>query len=638
MQQYRMDRGLLRSFLSVSSVLILSALLLFAVDSPRLTQLSVKADQGVFPLTFWFPKTSEPLPLVGRWQGYPDQLLTPAEVEINIDRSVPTLLPDIWHASGPRRHVMTYTLRLDNVPQDVDLALFIPEIKSNFRLFVGEHEVASGGIATLERDQAKGYFGNRIVDLGLLPRKVRLTLQVANFEHARGGVHLPLVLGTKQYWAQYYHRNILLEGVVICLALLAGTLILFEFYLVRSHKELLWISLFSFALASYIGTTGLGSFATLMPSFPWWLAIRLEYIGLIIGLPLFLNWLAALYPETSTQPVRGLFWIACLWTLLILLSPSSLSTALLYPELMFLTLSAAVVGWRLFKLARVNGSAVQILLLGTLVLIFGALYEVSLYMHWLVGESYLSACVLFFLVSQIGFLTFYRTQEQLRILDLNQALQGLTQQLKSTVSERNKSLEHRLEELEHRKEQYQYQLSHDDLTGLLNRHHFIHVVEQKLLRLRQLNYSIMVIDLDHYKQISDSHGRAFAESLLCRIAQLLERTCEGHFDWIPARFGGDEFVLWLGGTDQKEAERIAQLLEQEAARAQVPLLSQPGEFLRFSIAVGIANSNQPHQNIDDLLSYAADQVHQTRRQIERSQQKKRLTLEHVHHGASDNAS
>lgn len=616
MQQYRMDRGLLQGFLSVSLLLIVSVLILFALDSPRLTQLSVKADQGIFPLTFWFPKTSEPLPLVGNWQGYPDQLLTPKEAAVNIDRSVATSLPDIWLSSGPRRHVMTYTLRLDNVPQDVDLALFVPELKSSFRLFIDEYEIASGGATTSDRDQVEGYFGDKIVELGLLPRQVRITLQVANYGHARGGVQAPLVIGTKQYWKDYYQRNILVEGVVICLAILAGTLMLFEFYLVRTHKELLWISLFSFALAGYVGTTGLGSFATLIPSFPWWLAIRLEHIGLVIGLPLFLNWLTALYPESEFQLQRWLFGLACLWSGFIILSPTSLFTALLYPELLLLIVSALMIGWLLFKLVRAKRSAVHILLMGTLVLIFSILHEIAVFLGLVQSEHYLSYGVLFFLVSQIGFLTFYRTQEQLRILDLNRALQGLTQQLKNTVSERNEALELQLEELEKKKERYQYQLSHDDLTGLLNRHHFLHTIEQKMIRSRQITYSIMVIDLDHYKQISDTHGRDFAEDLLCRVARLLVRTCDGHFDWIPARFGGDEFVLWLGAASQKEAERIALLLEQEVARTQIPLLSQPGEFFRFNIAIGIANSTQQHQNIDDLLACAADQVHLSRKRTE----------------------
>lgn len=622
MRQYRMDRGLLQVFLSTSFLLIVSVLVLLAFERPVLTQLSVKADQGIFPLTFWFPKTSAPLPLVGGWQAYPDQLLTPKEAAANTDRSVLTSLPDIWLPSGPRRHVMTYTLRLDNVPQDVDLALFVPEIKNSFRLFVNEREIASGGVVDLDRDQAEGYFGNKVIELGLLPRQVRITLQVANYGHARGGVQSPLVLGTKQYWSAYYQRNILVEGVVICLALLAGCLMIFEYYLVKTHQELLWISLFSFALAGYIGSTGLGSFATLLPSFPWWLAIRLEYIGLAIGLPLFLNWLVALYPESAFRLQRWLFGLGCLWVLLILLTPTSFFTALLYPELACLILSALTAGWLLFKLARAKSAAIHMLLLGTLVLILTVAYEMAIYFGLFQSESYLSYGVLFFLITQIGFLTFYRTQEQLRILDLNHALQGVNEQLEQTVSERNEMLEQRLQELEVKKEQYQHQLSHDDLTGLLNRHHFLHIIEQKILRSRQVTYSLMVIDVDHYKQISDSHGRDFAESLLCRVAQLLERTCDGHFDWIPARFGGDEFVLWLGAVSQSEAERIALMIEQEVARSQIPLLSQPGEFFRFNVAVGIANNTQPHKNIDDLLSYAADQVHLSRKRTELNYRKR----------------
>ena len=122
-----------------------------------------------------------------------------------------------------------------------------------------------------------------------------------------------------------------------------------------------------------------------------------------------------------------------------------------------------------------------------------------------------------------------------------------------------------------------------------------------------------MIDIDYFKQINDEHGREFAEGVLCRVAQRLTKASEGKFDWIPARYGGDEFVFWLGGSDAEQAAKVAQKIQQDVARMQVPILSQPGEVFRFTVSVGITSSTSDDDvSLDTLLARAADDVHHQR--------------------------
>ncbi|MDX1319857.1 MAG: hypothetical protein R3207_06730, partial [Oceanospirillum sp.] len=329
MQHFRMDRGLLNSFIIFLLLLLAAAFVLLRFDFTPADDLKIGGRQGEMRLAFWYPDTSEPLPLNAEWLGFPDQLLTPDAVERNLASSVPVRFPDIWQPPKPRRHIMTYTLMLKRIPQNVALGLKIPEIKNSFRLYLNEREIASGGFASDSIDQHEAYFGDRIVSLGTLPENARLTLQVSNFGHSRGGVHNVPVLATQAHWVSDYRFNILVECVVISLALIAGFLILLEYYLVPEHGELLWISLFSLVLAGYIGTSGLGGFATLIPGFPWQLAVRMEYIGFVAAIPLFLNWLAALFrDDIDCQPIRWISWAAVALTAFVTLTPSSLFTGM----------------------------------------------------------------------------------------------------------------------------------------------------------------------------------------------------------------------------------------------------------------------------------------------------------------------
>jgi len=347
-----------------------------------------------------------------------------------------------------------------------------------------------------------------------------------------------------------------MECVVISLALNAGFLMLIEFYLVPEHKELLWISLFSIILAGYVGTSGLGSFATLIPHFPWQLAVRLEYIGFAMALPLFLNWLMALYKEeVQYRAIRWFFWVSVAFTLYIILTPSTLFTELLYVLLAFMCASLAMTAWVLFKLYLQNCSGIRVLVFGAFTLMIGILHDLMIFLEVIHSEKILSTGVLIFLVSQIGFLTFYRTQEQIKILDLNHSLQSTTAELEQRIEHQLQELDSTVAALVQSKEEYQRLLNLDELTGLMNRHHFLDLIERRLERMQRFGFSLMIVDIDHHKLIVDHHGREFAESILQRMAQLLEEVAQGYFDRIPAPHGGDcVFLLWWRG-DEGEAGR-----------------------------------------------------------------------------------
>ncbi len=86
------------------------------------------------------------------------------------------------------------------------------------------------------------------------------------------------------------------------------------------------------------------------------------------------------------------------------------------------------------------------------------------------------------------------------------------------------------------------QASHDALTGLANRGHFIAALERTVAGLRDgETLALMYVDLDGFKDINDTLGHAAGDVLLCEVAQRL-RACLGS-DGLVARFGGDEFVL-----------------------------------------------------------------------------------------------
>jgi diguanylate cyclase (GGDEF)-like protein/PAS domain S-box-containing protein len=105
--------------------------------------------------------------------------------------------------------------------------------------------------------------------------------------------------------------------------------------------------------------------------------------------------------------------------------------------------------------------------------------------------------------------------------------------------------------------QLQQQMITDPLTQVLNKHYLSYTLEDKNLKwLKTESCSMLLIDLDDFKQLNDRYGHQFGDQILKSFGQFLRNFFRRSDKVI--RYGGDEFVVLLPGTGLKEASRIAQ--------------------------------------------------------------------------------
>lgn len=136
----------------------------------------------------------------------------------------------------------------------------------------------------------------------------------------------------------------------------------------------------------------------------------------------------------------------------------------------------------------------------------------------------------------------------------------------------------------------------DPLTGLLNRNRFKEYVAERLSEGR--NPSVVLFDLDGFKDINDSYGHAIGDAFLVEISKRLNRLPIGSV--VAARLGGDEFALCVPGVDRFEMAILAEWLCAEIRR---PWLWEARSF-ELTTSVGIAQFESGMQNPDDLIRYA----------------------------------
>jgi diguanylate cyclase (GGDEF)-like protein/PAS domain S-box-containing protein len=142
----------------------------------------------------------------------------------------------------------------------------------------------------------------------------------------------------------------------------------------------------------------------------------------------------------------------------------------------------------------------------------------------------------------------------------------------------------------------------DALTGLANRRAFVDETERRLARIRsgQGCAALVLIDLDNFKPINDRLGHGMGDEALVAVARELSGAVRG-FD-IAARFGGDEFALWLEGADRAVAMTRAEALA-AAAPSLVPGAAAAGIPLGMSAGI-LAVSAGESAALADLMRRA----------------------------------
>lgn len=184
----------------------------------------------------------------------------------------------------------------------------------------------------------------------------------------------------------------------------------------------------------------------------------------------------------------------------------------------------------------------------------------------------------------------------------------LIQLRRSVVRERQRltELAFRNRELQNQSARFK-ELSHrDQLTGLLNRHGMVEVIEQLFVDPER-SLSLLVMDIDHFKPLNDRHGHDVGDRILAKLgALLLSNTRQSDH---VARWGGEEFVLLLPETDEVAARAIADKLRDLIA--ETAFEAQQGHKVTVSIGAGGRRKGEAYhelfRRVDKALYRAKDQ-------------------------------
>jgi diguanylate cyclase len=151
--------------------------------------------------------------------------------------------------------------------------------------------------------------------------------------------------------------------------------------------------------------------------------------------------------------------------------------------------------------------------------------------------------------------------------------------------------------------------SHDELTKALNRRSLMGYLDQARSRAERSgeSFSVALLDLDNFKAVNDTHGHAVGDDVLRVFAKTGYRGLRDSDAF--GRYGGEEFMLILGGTPPAAAQAAVDRMRNKVAARD---WSEFAPDLRVTVSAGVAGY-RPGETVSQLLSRADDALYEAKR-------------------------
>lgn len=191
-----------------------------------------------------------------------------------------------------------------------------------------------------------------------------------------------------------------------------------------------------------------------------------------------------------------------------------------------------------------------------------------------------------------------------KLLDANEALKTLTEELEERVKHKTQALQDanvKLQEL----------ATKDALTGIYNRYYFQQALSDEIAKAtrHQQALSIVLFDIDFFKKINDTYGHPAGDAVLVCIAQSVSKRLRQ--EDIFARIGGEEFIVVLPSTDEKNAYTLAHEIKDLIASL---VVETPMHEIRCTVSLGVATLGGRINSFELLFAHADTKLYQAKAQ------------------------
>lgn len=563
------------------------------------------AQESVFLLESEPILAGKKVELSGDWWFEFGQHLAPTELMSRIhDQSLQLApAPSSWHsflepdrANPSLDGIATYATRItfDSQPSE-PISLFVPYVNDGYRILWMPYNKPEQAIFLGQSGDWKTGVNNAREDmLYALPAESDgiLITYIAKTRSFQGGIREPFTIQNSQVAQNFKEVSSFARALMMGAILIMSIHYLVQYFHWRNNLSLLLLSLICFVM--FVRSMGVSGNTDLLLSYitreHFVLRMRAEYLTIVIAPTAFLHFFHSLIRGLFSNRIIQVVWVYTLiFAIITLFLPfNTMTKNLIIYQIHMLTISFVALGSLIWPAWKKTPFA-RLLLLGTFILALGVINDVYASVSEIYHIYLMEFFVFFFLIFQA----------QVVGIKLNE-----TVSLSARLKAEKQKLEHK-----HDKVLLDSQLDH--LTGLYNRKAFEELfnLTWQHAHMSQESLSIILLDLDHFKDINDAHGHLIGDEVLIYVASLLRSQSLRKGDFI-SRYGGEEFVLILPDTRLEDAYNIAEKLRIAVAHA--PAYEDNLINLKITTSIGVYATIPKEDNYKTALGKADEALYKAK--------------------------
>jgi diguanylate cyclase (GGDEF)-like protein len=207
----------------------------------------------------------------------------------------------------------------------------------------------------------------------------------------------------------------------------------------------------------------------------------------------------------------------------------------------------------------------------------------------------------FLLLSVISTVAMMRIQQLLITINSEKKLRD------DIIAQKTQSLKKEIKQHKFARNELQRLATHDQLTGLRNRRHFIETLDKELNRYQryQSHFSLLMLDIDCFAQINDNYGHDCGDYVLKQFAKTISNTLRQSDIFV--RYGGKEFAIITTSSQLDSAVRFAEKLVEQVSDM---VISYQAQQLKITVSIGVSSPSQLEQpNSQQLVALADKALH-----------------------------
>ncbi|MBI9099294.1 MAG: diguanylate cyclase [Spirochaetaceae bacterium] len=556
-------------------VLLLSLSIFLFTQYSSAQAAAPSVEEGLIDVSHINFSEEENIKLQGQWEFYWNAFITSEDFQEG-DIAPPLeyiSVPGSWtvDTDHPAHGFGTMRILIIGLTEGALYSLYIPDIISSYTLTIDGREFSANGRVSDNRRDSRPQFLPRTITFSALDNQAEIIIHISNFNYRKSGIWRNLYLGSQDKIRNFRERRMLLDASLAAIILTISIFHIGVFLYRRKERAEFFFGLICLTFVIRIICTGEQILTFFIPSFPWEILRRLEYIPFYGTASLLALFMISLFPRECIKTVNYiLLGIFSMLGVFIIIFPVRISNySMVFAQMMMILgiLYALVVMVRALGNKR-EGSAP---LLAAYALFSLAVINDILYANQFIQTLY---------TSPLGFVVFIIIQSQM-----------LTRKFTKSFSQR--------EILARSRDKFKFASITDGLTGLYNVRYLHEILEKSIPHARgaEKPLSVIMADVDNFKQFNDTWGHKQGDEVLKKIAEIIRTSARENDS--PCRYGGEEFSVVFPDTTLEMAAEVS-----ERIRLKFELAEESDKKMKgITVSIGVAQY-QEGESHDELIDRA----------------------------------